>query len=93
MSNQWLLLDLEHVGTELLWWRPNSCGYTRYIDKAGIYTTEEAKTHIDTSRTAAIPREEAYLVSNVVVSDHYALELLKLRMPEVDSAEASDAEN
>lgn len=37
-----VILCGEHMGLELLWWRPNSSGYTTKLAEAGRYTCGEA---------------------------------------------------
>ncbi len=36
---EWLIWSIEHSG----WWKPNSNGYTKKREEAGLYTFEEAK--------------------------------------------------
>lgn len=40
---KWLIASCyASVGNSVLWWGPNSAGYTSSVDDAGRYTTEEA---------------------------------------------------
>lgn len=39
MKEQWVIWSEEH----LMWWRPNSRGYTQQLIRAGRYTEEVAK--------------------------------------------------
>lgn len=34
------------------WWRANKTGYTRYIEEAGRYTEDEARTIVDDATVA-----------------------------------------
>lgn len=45
MSDQYLVWSNEHRA----WWRPNSAGYTRFVESAGRYSRAEA---IDIARGA-----------------------------------------
>ena len=45
--SQFLIAHIGHTGKHcehVTWWKPDSCGYTICIDKAGRYTEDEART-------------------------------------------------
>ena len=44
-SSPWLIYtkDEKAPGHTLLWWRPKSTGYTRFVEEAGRYSFDEAK--------------------------------------------------
>ena len=45
MSEQFLIAHIGHTNKNcehITWWKPESCGYTICIDKAGRYTADEA---------------------------------------------------
>lgn len=47
MIPAYLIAHIGHTGKEhehITWWKPESCGYTFCIDKAGLYTEAEAKS-------------------------------------------------
>ena len=56
---------IAHIGhtTEtcehITWWKPDSRGYTVCIDKAGIYTTNEARSICRSSLCIAVPQNVA----------------------------------
>ena len=42
-TEKYLIESIEHThGDVVIWWRPNSLGYTDNIDEAGRYTKAEA---------------------------------------------------
>jgi hypothetical protein len=47
--------DCEHV----CWWKPDSCGYTICVDKAGRYSADEARRICDVSECIAVPAAAA----------------------------------
>lgn len=49
----------EHV----CWWRPDSCGYTICIDKAGQYSEDQARRICSDSRCIAVTKQTAATVS------------------------------
>lgn len=68
---EWLVytLDEEGWGEVFLWWRPNSCGYTRFLGEAGRYSEEQAKslTAGPHNKNACMPYSVALLASRTVV--------------------------
>lgn len=45
----------EHV----TWWKPDSCGYTICIEKAGLYGEAEARSICQCGSCIAVPKDEA----------------------------------
>ncbi|MBX6393487.1 MAG: hypothetical protein IRY96_08425 [Burkholderiales bacterium] len=43
MAGEFYILSLKWspIDNRLVWWRPNSCGYTTELESAGRYTAEE----------------------------------------------------
>lgn len=56
---------IAHIGhttkhyEHIVWWKPDSCGYTICIDKAGEYSEEEARGILESGLCMAVPREVA----------------------------------
>lgn len=56
---------IAHIGhtikgqEHITWWRPESRGYTLCIDKAGLYSEDEARSICSTSICIAVPKEVA----------------------------------
>lgn len=43
MSDKYLIESMEHTHDDtIVWWKPNHCGYTIQVDKAGRYSLAEA---------------------------------------------------
>lgn len=54
----WLIWSIEHRA----WWKPNACGYTKRIAKAGRYTALEAmnivaSANVGIGTSSNVPRE------------------------------------
>lgn len=47
----------------ITWWKPERCGYTVCIEKAGRYSESEAKTICDNSICIAVPFDVAESIS------------------------------
>ena len=58
-----------HIGhttksnNHITWWKPESCGYTICIEKAGRYSEAEAKAICNDPRCIAVPYEVALSIS------------------------------
>jgi hypothetical protein len=70
MVQHWLILSVKwSKGSEdLVWFKPDACGYTTDINQAGRYTREEALQQHDLEthgNNAAVPLEAALEVSRV----------------------------
>lgn len=56
---------IAHVGhthkhdEHICWWKPDSCGYTVCVDKAGRYSEQEARAICTSSECIAVPVEPA----------------------------------
>ena len=56
---------IAHVGhthkhdEHICWWKPDSCGYTICVDKAGRYSEKEAKVICASSKCMAVPIQAA----------------------------------
>lgn len=56
---------IAHVGhtqkhdEHICWWKPDSCGYTVCVDKAGRYSEQEARSICASSDCMAVPFEPA----------------------------------
>lgn len=56
---------IAHIGhtiksnEHITWWKPESRGYTFCIDKAGVYTEDEARDICRTGACIAVPKEVA----------------------------------
>jgi hypothetical protein len=49
MKTEYYILDARScVGNCALWWRPEGKGYTCEVDRAGLYTLEQASSHRET---------------------------------------------
>jgi len=59
------------VGNSLLWWGPNSCGYTTDLNKAGKYTLDKAIAR-DSHWTEKVYRVNDILESEGVFATFYA---------------------
>ncbi|CAN7191229.1 hypothetical protein [Acidovorax sp. LjRoot117] len=58
----YLIAHVGHTGKSdehICWWKPNSCGYTICVDKAGRYSEAEARTICTTSECIAVPLDDA----------------------------------
>jgi hypothetical protein len=65
MSELYLVWSNQHSA----WWRPNSCGYTKQISDAGLYSRDEA---IEISRGRGWPAKG--VPDEVPVSERDAIE-------------------
>lgn len=63
----------------MLWWAPNKSGYTYDIDKAGVYTEEEAK-----SICAMRGKEQAWAVDEIGPGIERAVNISQLRRAAVE---------
>lgn len=57
-----LIAHIGHTSTRhehVVWWKPDSCGYTACVDKAGRYTIEEAEDICRTGLCIAVAESVA----------------------------------
>jgi len=58
-QTEYYIMDLPVRGDCILWWRPNSSGYTGYLESAGRYSHEEVTANMSKYnngyKTRAIP--------------------------------------
>lgn len=62
MSAQYLIAHIGHTQREhehITWWKPDSCGYTICIDKAGLYSEDEARSNCRSGVCIAVPKSVA----------------------------------
>jgi len=55
----YLIAHIGHTGKgheHITWWKPESRGYTVCIDKAGVYSEDEARSICGDSRCIAVPK-------------------------------------
>lgn len=61
MSKAYYILSKKHTrGNFILFWAPNSCGYTLFLERAGVYSEDDACDATDGFRsddTFAVPVE------------------------------------
>ena len=69
MSKYYIMDGRSVVGNCALWWCPNGQGYTCDLDKAGLYTYDEANSHRDTDIPVPATLAKS-LVVNHVRRDH-----------------------
>ena len=58
----YLIAHIGHTHKEhehVTWWKPDSCGYTICIDKAGLYSEDEARRNCSNGSCIAVPRSVA----------------------------------
>lgn len=79
MTKNYYILSLKHspIGNDAVWWRPDACGYTCQLDRAGIYDEATVQSNIgyydNGKETRAIP------VDTVLALAHTAVEIGKVR--------------
>lgn len=102
----WVILSLKWSQAapkpeNLVWYKPNSCGYTEDLDSAGLYTEAEAMRRSDGEVTLAVPFALAALQARYValveasaatVETFRKLAPLALRKRPVEPAAASRGE-
>lgn len=68
-EDQYLILDMKYSRDWLIWWQPNSCGYTFFLASAGRYTLEKARSIVGGSNRELriVPVASAYEQSRLVV--------------------------
>lgn len=69
-QEEWVILASEAPTYDknlCLWWKPNSAGYTIFLDEAGRYTRAEAERHTDPDGTLGMPLLFAMKVARPVV--------------------------
>ena len=57
-AEQFLIAHIGHTGKwdeHVCWWKPNSCGYTICVDKAGRYSEAEARSICQHGECVAVP--------------------------------------
>lgn len=62
MSTAYLIAHIGHTTKwqeHICWWKPNSCGYTICVDKAGRYNGGEAASICRTGECIAVPVDAA----------------------------------
>lgn len=62
--SQYLIAHIGHTGKDtehILWWKPDSRGYTFCIDKAGLYDEDDARSICSTGQCIAVPKAVAAL--------------------------------
>lgn len=42
-ADEYVIYSPKHTKGEAIWWGPNESGYTRDLNRAGVYTEERAK--------------------------------------------------
>lgn len=60
--NQYLIAHIGHTTKwceHVTWWRPDSCGYTVCIDKAGLYGEDEARSIASSGLCIAVLKADA----------------------------------
>lgn len=59
---QYLIAHIGHTTKShehVTWWKPDSCGYTICIDKAGLYSEDDARSNCRNGSCIAVPKAVA----------------------------------
>jgi len=62
----WLIVSLKHTSSRdehITFWRPNRCGYTPVVPRAGDYDVDFARDHNDGVDHIAVPRAVVEAIS------------------------------
>ncbi len=80
-SREYYIVCAKHlVGSDVLFWKPNACGYTTLLDEAGVYSYEQAlKHHMPDHGHVMVPYEVMQGIKQHVVSrDEHLIHLLRI---------------